>query len=117
RRPGLCGAAPALAVARAVVFVETPPAVLGTLSLHAALPISCGRIAASGRLSRSRPRGAWRTVCTRGGNHGASRVCRRRLRSLWRSEEHTSELQSRENLVCRPLLEKEEGRREESRAR
>src|SRR5690606_41029040 len=26
--------------------------------------------------------------------------------SLWRSEEHTSELQSRENLVCRLLLEK-----------
>src|SRR5690606_40987575 len=27
-------------------------------------------------------------------------------RSSWRSEEHTSELQSRENLVCRLLLEK-----------
>src|SRR5690606_40967934 len=27
-------------------------------------------------------------------------------RSRWRSEEHTSELQSRENLVCRLLLEK-----------
>src|SRR5690606_40227760 len=26
--------------------------------------------------------------------------------SFWRSEEHTSELQSRENLVCRLLLEK-----------
>src|SRR5690606_39365550 len=26
--------------------------------------------------------------------------------SMYRSEEHTSELQSRENLVCRPLLEK-----------
>src|SRR5690606_41534922 len=31
---------------------------------------------------------------------------RRRLRSSRRSEEHTSELQSRENLVCRLLLEK-----------
>src|SRR5690606_42073903 len=31
----------------------------------------------------------------------------RPLKSLWgRSEEHTSELQSRENLVCRLLLEK-----------
>src|SRR5690606_40182554 len=28
-------------------------------------------------------------------------------RAGFRSEEHTSELQSRENLVCRPLLEKE----------
>src|SRR5688572_32564753 len=27
-------------------------------------------------------------------------------RSLWRSEEHTSELQSQSNLVCRLLLEK-----------
>src|SRR5690606_41229318 len=27
-------------------------------------------------------------------------------RPIWRSEEHTSELQSRENLVCRLLLEK-----------
>src|SRR5690606_41463141 len=26
--------------------------------------------------------------------------------TIWRSEEHTSELQSRENLVCRLLLEK-----------
>ena len=26
--------------------------------------------------------------------------------NLWRSEEHTSELQSRRNLVCRLLLEK-----------
>src|SRR5690606_41384372 len=28
------------------------------------------------------------------------------VRRCWRSEEHTSELQSRENLVCRLLLEK-----------
>src|SRR5215475_15729766 len=33
-------------------------------------------------------------------------VPRRRPRSGRRSEEHTSELQSRENLVCRLLLEK-----------
>src|SRR5690606_41380063 len=35
------------------------------------------------------------------------------LKSLERSEEHTSELQSRENLVCRLLLEKKK-REEES---
>src|SRR5690606_40056149 len=36
-----------------------------------------------------------------------SETCRaHRSRSLKRSEEHTSELQSRENLVCRHLLEK-----------
>src|SRR5690606_39910592 len=35
-----------------------------------------------------------------------------RTRRIWiRSEEHTSELQSRENLVCRLLLEKKNKRR------
>src|SRR5690606_41585814 len=34
-----------------------------------------------------------------------------RRRTLLRSEEHTSELQSRENLVCRLLLEKKNKRR------
>src|SRR5688572_31441068 len=29
-----------------------------------------------------------------------------KLNALWRSEEHTSELQSQSNLVCRLLLEK-----------
>src|SRR5436309_15883224 len=37
-------------------------------------------------------------------SRAASRVCQARL--AHRSEEHTSELQSRENLVCRLLLEK-----------
>src|SRR5436309_6519509 len=32
-------------------------------------------------------------------------------RCAFRSEEHTSELQSRENLVCRLLLEKKKGQR------
>src|SRR5690606_41292741 len=35
---------------------------------------------------------------------------RTRCRRTWRSEEHTSELQSRENLVCRLLLEKKHPR-------
>src|SRR5690606_40956330 len=34
------------------------------------------------------------------------RLCSRLWRIMSRSEEHTSELQSRENLVCRLLLEK-----------
>src|SRR5436309_5228156 len=61
-----------------------------TLSLHDALPISpkraCRRAAARARRPQTR------------GTSG------RRARA--RSEEHTSELQSRENLVCRLLLEK-----------
>src|SRR5207302_10530002 len=35
--------------------------------------------------------------------HGHSSVCRRSVIESERSEEHTSELQSRENLVCRLL--------------
>src|SRR5690606_41771580 len=40
------------------------------------------------------------------GSARPSPAARRGLRPLARSEEHTSELQSRENLVCRLLLEK-----------
>src|SRR2546430_13551137 len=39
-------------------------------------------------------------------------VRRRRLAARWRSEEHTSELQSQSNLVCRLLLEKKKRERE-----
>src|SRR5690606_42148893 len=38
--------------------------------------------------------------------HGGERAGRRNAVGPMRSEEHTSELQSRENLVCRLLLEK-----------
>src|SRR5690606_11284426 len=40
------------------------------------------------------------------GHDAAINVMRRILQASGRSEEHTSELQSRENLVCRLLLEK-----------
>src|SRR5436309_10204111 len=42
---------------------------------------------------------------------------RRELKEPLRSEEHTSELQSRENLVCRLLLEKKKNNRTDSDAR
>src|SRR5437868_9556149 len=64
-----------------------------TLSLHDALPISRGPC----RLGRGRgPQGAGWSGWWRGG-------C---VREECRSEEHTSELQSRFDLVCRLLLEK-----------
>src|SRR5438067_4402915 len=66
---------------------DTATTKLYTLSLHDALPICC---------SRSRK---W--VFTMPGN-GAFRMDGKRCRS----EEHTSELQSRFDIVCRLLLEK-----------
>src|SRR5437868_11781746 len=74
-------------------FTDTAPAVFSTLSLHDALPIS-------GDGAR-RPR----VVCCRA---RVSAVGEDGLhpRQIHRSEEHTSELQSRFDLVCRLLLEK-----------
>src|SRR5207249_10756066 len=84
-----------------------------TLSLHDALPISCDR--RSGRISTravnksfsrrrksriGRVRSSTRTSCLPGFRLATDT----RLPS--RSEEHTSELQSRFDLVCRLLLEK-----------
>src|SRR3989449_2986878 len=73
-------------------FNDTATTEIYTLSLHDALPISV-----RGEES-SRGRGS-------GQSRGAAR-----LRD-WRSEEHTSELQSRLHLVCRLLLEKKKGSR------
>src|SRR5438874_9664842 len=65
-----------------------------TLSLHDALPIS--------RESGRRACACRRSTAARG-----ARPCARRARS----EEHTSELQSRRDLVCRLLLEKKKNQR------
>src|SRR2546428_11629243 len=73
-------------------FNDTATTEIYTLSLHDALPIC----------DRRRVRG----------EGPAARVLRprarapRRARTEYRSEEHTSELQSRSDLVCRLLLEK-----------
>src|SRR5437588_2733778 len=68
-------------------FNDPPSTEISTLSLHDALPIS------------ATPQARWPTS-TRPRRHTASR------RSSPRSEEHTSELQSHSDLVCRLLLEK-----------
>src|SRR6266550_8963799 len=73
-------------------FNDTATTEIYTLSLHDALPISPGRIARSPCLI---PSAVPRTFTS---------SCRRT--SPGRSEEHTSELQSRLHLVCRLLLEK-----------
>src|SRR2546426_7669833 len=77
-------------------FNDTATTEIYTLSLHDALPISAA--GSSPTPSRSVP-GA-----------GATSRTRRRAPSR-RSEEHTSELQSPCNLVCRLLLEKKKHQR------
>src|SRR2546428_9553431 len=77
-------------------FNDTATTEIYTLSLHDALPIFRSR----GISSRGSCAGVDR--CVRGSWKRGSRSCD----SPQRSEEHTSELQSRSDLVCRLLLEK-----------
>src|SRR5690349_23468970 len=70
-------------------FDDTATTVIYTLSLHDALPI-------------------WTSVCCArcGWCPSPGPSCTRMTATVTRSEEHTSELQSRRDLVCRLLLEK-----------
>src|SRR5262249_56085063 len=81
-------------------FNDTATTQIYTLSLHDALPISrCPSPVLRARRYRRCPRSP----------HGPRRAppgCRTGPRRRGRSEEHTSELQSLTNLVCRLLLEK-----------
>src|SRR5690606_40343029 len=96
---------------------------LSTLSLHDALPISRSWTSPRRRsrlrpgpgrdASATRPARADAAIAARrpGAYRAPARVLvagrlHRRTARAPRSEEHTSELQSRENLVCRLLLEK-----------
>src|SRR5690606_41078819 len=104
------------------VAIPAPP-VLSVLSLPDALPIfdRAGLALFAGDRAGNPRGGAGRAALRRGGGNGVRATGRldrgagprgpqRRARgsalSSARSEEHTSELQSRENLVCRLLLEK-----------
>src|SRR5947208_6147830 len=80
-------------------LTATPATYIYTLSLHDALPISPGRRRRSaGRESET---AALRSAAR------ALPACPPRHAARPRSEEHTSELQSPDHLVCRLLLEKE----------
>src|SRR5690606_41373820 len=91
-----------------------PPTELYTLPLHDALPICpAGRLLARGDHRRGRNADATSGRPSQPAlRHRAGRadprahLHRREPAPPDRSEEHTSELQSRENLVCRLLLEK-----------
>src|SRR2546430_15309099 len=76
-------------------FNDTATTEIYTLSLHDALPISAPP-ATSVDVSRN----TRRSMCL------SLRACTSPSPDRTRSEEHTSELQSQSNLVCRLLLEK-----------
>src|SRR2546430_16074376 len=81
-------------------FNDTATTEIYTLSLHDALPISwCAHYESRAREGHSR---AGHGFPARSPRSAPARA--HQLRS--RSEEHTSELQSQSNLVCRLLLEK-----------
>src|SRR2546426_7292616 len=85
-------------------FNDTATTEIYTLSLHDALPISAIETSArTGRMQSSFDTRKGLMVAVRAGLL-ASRV--RTCKDEVRSEEHTSELQSPCNLVCRLLLEK-----------
>src|SRR5690606_41235930 len=95
-------------------FHDTASTDIYTLSLHDALPICVGcrsvdddrkRAGAADVARRIARGGADRRVAV-GGHFARREVDAPGARAVGRSEEHTSELQSRENLVCRLLLEK-----------
>src|SRR2546430_10021658 len=82
-------------------FNDTATTEIYTLSLHDALPISTACRPRPSRPLRG-PASRARARRRRGGRaHRGDRAA-----PPWRSEEHTSELQSQSNLVCRLLLEK-----------
>src|SRR5690606_41800909 len=100
-----------------LVYTDAPPTAIYTLSLHDALPIL-----RRAEREKEREREREKRVCRWPDSHSGSRKYGHNIenRLKWphplfppsrpcphtRSEEHTSELQSRENLVCRLLLEK-----------
>src|SRR3712207_8345450 len=92
-------------------FNDTATTEIYTLSLHDALPIltsSIGeaeRIVSLGRTGRTLAEKYWPGALTI-----VAPIIDYRISPRVRSEEHTSELQSRQYLVCRLLLEKKKNR-------
>src|SRR5207249_7785454 len=90
----------ALPVSYFFFFTDTATTEIYTLSLHDALPISSG----VRTLARTR-------------SHTSRLILPADISDVWdRSEEHTSELQSRFDLVCRLLLEKKKKIKEQQHA-
>src|SRR3712207_8794642 len=91
-------------------FNDTATTEIYTLSLHDALPISCVRLSRRSAVQGRSPGGQRRLLLLRERFRQSSTSAVQTHHRAWssgtRSEEHTSELQSRQYLVCRLLLEK-----------
>src|SRR3712207_9026827 len=87
-------------------FNDTATTEIYTLSLHDALPISVPVRAAGRAVDRPRVHEGDQAGPAAGVPRGPVHVVGRGGAAVRRSEEHTSELQSRQYLVCRLLLEK-----------
>src|SRR5204862_8186417 len=90
-------------------YSHTPPPYFPTLSLHDALPIymESHNFQVSQNLSQDFSQWYERRIAGRQGLDAPSPLA---VVMTPRSEEHTSELQSRRDLVCRLLLEKKKKR-------
>src|SRR3712207_8799188 len=90
-------------------FNDTATTEIYTLSLHDALPIleAFAGKAAAFDLPKPDDEGSRRAALAKWLTRPDNLLTRRSIvNRVWRSEEHTSELQSRQYLVCRLLLEK-----------
>src|SRR5690606_41540867 len=97
-------------VSSPVVSASAPHAAAYTLSLHDALPICTKEFKQTYTLAKDKTKPTLEIVSPANGDYvaigeRADVVIRAFDKYGIRSEEHTSELQSRENLVCRLLLE------------
>src|SRR3712207_7275362 len=90
-----------------VFFNDTATTEIYTLSLHDALPISCcGEYPSAGGRGRTSPPATDGRCAVTGSRVVQESPFEFFKSQVERSEEHTSELQSRQYLVCRLLLEK-----------
>src|SRR5690606_41555391 len=106
----------ALACAVSPCVMDAPSTASYTLSLHDALPILKSRQQCGRSRTRTAPSPSVRPITpkrstsfvkvSRGRPARADPAAQTPAKTAARSEEHTSEFQSRENLVCRLLLEK-----------
>src|SRR5690606_41507492 len=98
---------PLYALSRLFSFSAPPSTAIYTLSLHDALPICTDEVTGASETSESDADASPEDIgSSESRDAGSPADGEEEAEPVARSEEHTSELQSRENLVCRLLLEK-----------